>query len=240
MLHGVDPFAAFAGGLLSFISPCVLAVVPGYVAYLGGASVEKQAGRAGLVINGAFFVAGFSLVFILLFSVVKLFLIQLSPDYQRLLTQVGAVLVVLLGLQFLGLFRMPFLFREARLQLAHRLRGGSPVSALVVGMTFGLGWTPCIGPILTFIILRASEQDFVHGFGLMLVYCAGVAIPFLAVAALLQRARPVMRAINARGRLVEATSGGLLVVVGLLMFAGQFAVISQQLGRLAPYLPTGG
>ena len=240
MLTGVDPLAAFAGGLLSFISPCVLAVVPGYLAYLGGAGVEEARSRRGLIVNGALFVVGFSAMFVFLFSIVKLLLVQLSPDYQRLLTQVGAIVVILLGLQFLGVFRVAPLFREARLNIAHRLRAGSPVSAVLVGLTFGLGWTPCIGPILTFIILRASEQDFTHGFLLMLVYCAGLAVPFLAVALVLQRARPLMSAINARGHLVEATAGGLLVLVGLLMFAGQFALISQQLGRLAPYLPTGG
>jgi cytochrome c-type biogenesis protein len=239
MLKSVDPAAAFAGGLLSFLSPCVLALVPGYLAYLGGAGVENASRRRNLVANAAIFVAGFSAVFILIFAIFRALVIQLPVDYKNLLTQVGAVVVIFLGLQFLGLFRVPFLFREGRLDIAHRLQSGSPVSALLVGMTFGLGWTPCVGPILTFIILRASTHDLLDGTGLMLLYCAGLAVPFLAVALLLDRLRPAMRAINRRARLVEAASGGLLVVVGLLLFTGQFALIPQWFGPLARYLPTG-
>ncbi|HXA42191.1 MAG TPA: cytochrome c biogenesis protein CcdA [Candidatus Solibacter sp.] len=239
MLTSVDPIAAFAGGLLSFLSPCVLALVPGYLAYLGGTSVENGTNRRTMVINAGIFVAGFSAVFILLFAVFRALVVDLPIDYKNLLTEVGAVIIIFLGLQFLGLFRVPFLQREGRLSIAHRLQGGSPLSALLVGMTFGLGWTPCVGPILTFIILRASSHDLVGGVGLMVLYCAGLAVPFLTVSLLLDRVRPVMRQLNAHARLVESASGGLLVVVGLLLFTGQFALIPQWFGPLARYLPQG-
>jgi cytochrome c-type biogenesis protein len=239
MLHSVDPLAAFVGGLLSFLSPCVLALIPGYLAYLGGASLDTGAARRNLVVNAAVFVGGFSAVFILLFAVFRALVIRLPLDYKDLLTQVAAVLVIFLGLQFLGVFRIGFFFREARLQLAHRLPSGSPLSALLVGAAFGLGWTPCVGPILTFILVRASSRDLAGGTGLMLIYCAGLAIPFLLVALLVNRARPVIRAVNRRARVVEATSGALLILVGLLLFTGQFAVINQWLSPLAPYLPQG-
>lgn len=239
MLESVDPFAAFAGGLLSFLSPCVLALIPGYLAYLGGASVESGGSRRNLLLNAAVFVAGFSTVFILLFGVFRALVIRLPLDYKNLLTQVAAVIVIFLGLQFLGLFRLPVLFREARFHIADRLPSGSPLSALAVGAAFGLGWTPCVGPILTFILLRASSHDLVGGTGLMLIYCAGLAIPFLAVALMLERARPLMRAINRRARLVETASGALLVLVGLLIFTGQFATVNQWFGPLAQYLPQG-
>jgi cytochrome c-type biogenesis protein len=239
MFQSVDPIAAFVGGLLSFLSPCVLAVVPGYLAYLGGASVEGSASRRTVLINAAVFVAGFSAVFILLFAVFRSLVIRLPLDYKDLLTQVAAVVVIFLGLQFLGLFRIGFFFREARFQLAHRLHGGSPVSALLVGAAFGLGWTPCVGPILTAIILRASAHDLAGGAGMMLVYCAGLAIPFMLVALLINRGRPVIRALNRHARVVEATSGALLVLVGLLLFTGQFATVNQWFGPLAPYLPQG-
>lgn len=239
MLQSVDPIAAFVGGLLSFLSPCVLAVVPGYLAYLGGTSVESAGSRRDLVRNAAIFVLGFTVVFVMLFAVFKALVIHLPLDYKNVLTQLGAVVVIFLGLQFLGLFRVPFLFREARLQLAHRLPSGSPVSAFLVGAAFSLGWTPCVGPILTFILLRASSHDLVGGTGLILVYSAGLAVPFMAAALLLNRARPMIRAINRRARLVEATSGVLLVLVGVLLFTGQFALIPQWLGPLAPYLPSG-
>lgn len=239
MLTSVDPFAAFAGGLLSFLSPCVLALIPGYLAYLGGASVEAENRRRNLLVNAGVFVVGFSVVFVLIFAVFRALVIRLPVDYKNLLTQVGAVLVIFLGLQFMGLFRLPLFFREARFQLAHRLPSGSPLSALIIGAAFALGWTPCVGPILTFILLRASSHDLVGGTGLMLIYCAGLAIPFLLVAVLLDRARPVMRALNRRARLVEATSGALLIIVGLLLFTGQFAMVNTWLSPLAPYLPQG-
>ncbi|MFN2463130.1 MAG: cytochrome c biogenesis protein CcdA [Candidatus Dormibacteria bacterium] len=230
---------AFVGGILSFLSPCVIALVPGYMAYLGGAGVEGRQGRAGLVGNAALFVLGFTLAFVTLFGVFKVLVINLPFGFKDLLAQVVAVLVIILGLQFLGLFRIPILFREARLQMAHRLPGGRPLSALVVGVAFGLGWTPCVGPILGFIISRAVAQDVAQGVGLMLLYCAGLAIPFLVVAVLMERVRPVLRAVNGRARVVEGVSGAMLVGVGVLIFTGQFAQIASWLSPIAPYLPQG-
>lgn len=230
---------AFAGGLLSFLSPCVIALIPGYIAYLGGAGVESERGRAGLLANAAVFVAGFTLAFVTLFGIFKVLVINLPFGAKDLFSQVAALLVIILGLQFLGLFRIPLLQREARFQLAHRLPGGRPVSALIVGVAFGLGWTPCVGPVLAFIISRAVVQDVAQGVGLMLVYCAGLAIPFLAVALLMERARPVLRAMNRRARLVEGISGVMMVAVGVLIFTGQFAQINSWLSPIARYLPQG-
>jgi cytochrome c-type biogenesis protein len=239
MLQSVDPLAAIVGGLLSFLSPCVLALVPGYVAYLSGASVEG-ASRRGLLANAAVFVAAFSGVFILLFAVLKALVVHLPRQSQDLLTQLGAVLIIILGLQFLGLFRAPLLMRDTRLQLAHRFQPGSPIAAAVLGVTFALGWTPCVGPILTFILLRASSaHELVGGTGLMLLYCAGLAVPFLLVAALFDRVRPALRAVNRRAHAIELASGALLVAVGVLLFTGEFARINQWFGPLARYLPQG-
>jgi cytochrome c-type biogenesis protein len=238
MLSGVDPVAAVLGGLLSFLSPCVLAVVPAYVAYLGGAGVEETGQRA-LMRNAVLFVGGFATVFILLYAVFKALVINVPFEYKSLLTQAGAVVVVLLGLYMLGVFRLPFLAREARLQVAHRLRPGSPVAAAVVGATFAFGWTPCVGPILTFILFRASSHDLIGGTGLMLLYSAGLAVPFLLTALLLRRARPLLMAINQRARLVEAAAGALMVLFGVLLFTGRFAQVNQLFGPLARYLPSG-
>jgi len=239
MRTSLDPIAATIGGLLSFLSPCVLALVPGYVAYLGGASVTQGRSRRALILNALIFIAGFSFVFVLLFAVLRALVINLPYGYKNLLTQVGAVIVVLLGLQFLGLFRIPFFYREARFDIAHRLNAGSPVSASLLGMTFALGWTPCVGPILTFILLRASAHDLLGGAGLMLIYCAGLAVPFLLVAVLIGRARPAIRALNRHGRAIESVSGALLIVVGVLLFTGRFADINTWFGPLARYLPSG-
>src|SRR5207245_9108128 len=142
-------------------------------------------------------------------------LIRLRLAYQNVLTQVGAVIVIFLGLQFLGLIRIPWLVRETRLAVAHRLDAGTALSSALVGMTFALGWTPCVGPILTFILLRASvAHDLAGGTALMLLYCAGLALPFLLVALLFERAQPLVRALNQRARGVEFASGLRLVLVG--------------------------
>ncbi|MFN2466098.1 MAG: cytochrome c biogenesis CcdA family protein [Candidatus Dormibacteria bacterium] len=230
---------AFAGGLLSFLSPCVIALIPGYIAYLGGAGVEGERRRVGLLANAALFVVGFTVAFVTIFGVFKVLVVNLPFGYKDLFAQVAAVLVIILGLQFLGVFRIPLLQREARLQLAHRLPGGRPVSALAVGVAFGLGWTPCVGPVLAFIISRAVVQDVAQGIGLMLVYCAGLAIPFFVVAIFMERARPLLRAMNRRARLVEGISGAMLVAVGVLIFTGQFAQINTWLSPIAPFLPQG-
>jgi len=238
-LHGVDPVAAVVGGLISFLSPCVLAVVPGYIAYLGGASVEAETGRRGLVFNALLFVAGFTAVFVVLYAVLQAVVAPLPSDYKTLLTDAGAIVVIFLGLQFLGLFRVGLFFREARLQLAHRLPPGSPVAAALVGVAFSLGWTPCVGPILTFILLRASAHDLVGGAGLMLLYSAGLAVPFLLTALLIERVRPLLGAVNRHARAVESVSGALLVFAGILLLTGQFAQVNQWFGPLARYLPSG-
>ena len=230
---------AFAGGILSFLSPCVIALVPGYVAYLGGAGLESERTRTGLMANATLFVIGFTVAFVTLFGVFKVLVVNLPFGAKELFAQVVALMVIILGLQFLGVFRIPFFFREARFQMAHRLPGGRPISALVVGVAFGLGWTPCVGPILGFIISRAVAQDVVQGVGLMLIYCAGLAIPFFAVALLMERVRPLLRAINRRARVVEGVSGAMLVLVGVLIFTGQFAQIASWLSPIAPYLPQG-
>ena len=125
---------AFVGGILSFLSPCVIALVPGYVAYLGGAGVESSRGRAGLLANAVLFIVGFTAAFVTLFGVFKVLLINLPLGYKDLVSQAVALLVIILGLQFLGVLRIPFFFREARFQLAHRMPGGRPESALIVGV----------------------------------------------------------------------------------------------------------
>jgi cytochrome c-type biogenesis protein len=239
MSRSVDPLAALVGGLLSFLSPCVLALVPGYVAYLGGASLETARSRRALLGNAGIFVLGFSATFILLFGVFRALLLRLPAEEKSLLTAAGGVLIILLGLQFLGVFRLPFFLREARFQVAHRLGAGSPLSSFAVGVTFALGWTPCVGPILTFILLRAASQDLVGGTGLMLLYCAGLAVPFMGVALLLDRSRPLLAALNRRARMVEGVSGGLLVLVGLLLLSGRFTEINQLLAPIGKYLPQG-
>jgi cytochrome c-type biogenesis protein len=176
---GVGFAVAFAAGLLSFLSPCVLPLIPSYVGYLTGMTVEEVERRRGTaVLHALWFVAGFSLVFVLLGAGASA-VGSLLRDYQVWLGRVGGVLLILFGLYLLGILRPAFLMRERRIQLARKPLGyfGSGV----VGFTFGAAWTPCIGPILGGILtLAATQAGLGRGIMLLAVYALGLAIPFFA------------------------------------------------------------
>lgn len=221
---------AFGAGLVSFLSPCVLPLIPTYVAYLAGGSLQgvdsapTAALKRRVMINAVGFIAGFSVVFVLLglsASAIGRFLLY----NQALLRQVSGVVVIVFGLSMMGVFRFSFLQREKRFQLRGRHAG--PFGSALLGMAFSAGWTPCIGPILTSILILASNSASVlQGAGLLAVYSAGLGVPFLLTAASLgwflkfsRRIRPYL------GR-VEFVSGVLLVVVGILLFTNSFARLS--------------
>ena len=174
----MSALVAFAAGLLSFLSPCVLPLIPSYVGFLTGMSVEEAERRRGTaLLHGLWFVAGFSLVFVLLGAAASA-VGQLLRDYQVWLGRIGGVLLILFGIYLLGLLRPAFLMREWRVQLARKPLGffGSGV----VGFTFGAAWTPCIGPILGGILtLAATRAGLGQGIGLLAVYALGLRNPVL-------------------------------------------------------------
>lgn len=225
---------ALLAGILSFLSPCVFPLVPAYVAYLsgttgqtltasdgtGGAAVALR--RAPVLASGLAFVLGFSLVFVALFYVLRALEITLLIRHQREVTLVAGVLVILLALQTMGVLRIGAFMRERRFHLAPRagVSGG-----FLLGITFAAGWTPCIGPQLGAILQLA-----VGGFGglpFMLVYCFGLGIPFLLVAALTDRLQGVIRRLNRHLGLVSLVAGGLLLVFGILLLTNQFTVFNR-------------
>src|SRR5256714_7815152 len=160
---GVGAAVAFAAGLLSFLSPCVLPLIPSYVGYLTGMSVEEVERRRGTaLLHGLWFVAGFSLVFVLLGAAASA-VGNLLRDYQVWLGRAGGVLLILFGIYLLGILRPAFLMREWRIQLAHKPLGY--FGSAVVGFTFGAAWTPCIGPILGGILTLAATQAGLGGGG---------------------------------------------------------------------------
>ncbi len=229
---------AMAAGVLSFLSPCVLPVVPPYLAYMGGVSVsemeEARRARTRVFTAAVFFVLGLSTVFLLLgmaFSAMGRMLLQWQ-DY--MLTGAGLMIMVL-GAHFIGVFRIGFLDRELRVDAGDR--GGSAFGAYLLGLAFAFGWTPCLGPILGAILsLAASEADVSRGALLLAVYALGLGIPFLLVAAFFPRLKRVMAWMKRHMDRIERTSGLLLWTVGLMMITGQFAAFSFWLLETFPAL----
>lgn len=233
---------ALAAGLLSFLSPCVLPIVPPYLAYMGGVSVSDMktsgARRGPVVLAAVFFVLGLSTVFLILGAAASA-LGRALLQYQDWFVIVAGGVITIFGLHFLGLFRIPFLDREARMDAGEQ--GGSAFGAYVLGLAFAFGWTPCLGPVLGAILsLAATEADMARGTILLGAYAFGLGVPFLLVAAFFPALQGVMGWMKRHLRTVERVSGALLVIVGLMMATGQFAAFSFWLLETFPILATLG
>ena len=229
---------ALVAGFISFLSPCVLPIVPPYLAYMSGVSLSDMEnvarGRQRAVISALFFVLGLSTVFLILGFTASAFGAFFLQN-QTLFAQVSGVVVIIFGLHFLNVFRIPFLDQEARLDVGDR--GGSSFGAYVLGLAFAFGWTPCIGPQLGAILsLAASEASVARGTVLLGVYAVGLGVPFLLVAMFITRAMGVMNRIKRHMALIERIMGVLLIAVGLALVTGAFTWFSFWLLETFPAL----
>lgn len=227
--------AALMAGVLSFLSPCVLPLVPSYLSFVTGMTLDDlQEGedRRVVILHAALFVAGFSAVFILLGATAS-FLGQYFRAYELWVARVGGVLIIVLGLHLLGAFRLTTLLREKRVHLADKPAGR--IGTVAVGAAFGAGWTPCIGPVLGSILTLAAASDTIwSGVGLLSVYSLGLAVPFLLTALALDRFLWAFRRFRRFIPLAEKLSGALLVVLGILLLTGSFTILSNYLTRFTP------
>ena len=224
---------AVAAGVLSFLSPCVLPIVPPYLAYMTGVKVSALQGRQrSAVLPALFFVLGLSTVFLLMGYAASAFG-RAFLQYQPLLVKLSGAFVILLGLHFLHVFRIPLLDREARLDTGDK--GGSALGAYLLGLAFAFGWTPCIGPQLS-MILTLAATDPARGTGLLGVYALGLGIPFLLSAIFIERSIGLMNRIKRHMGLIERISGVLLIAVGVLLLTGWLGVISYWLLETFPAL----
>ncbi len=224
---------AFAAGLLSFLSPCVLPLVPSYVGFLTGMTLPEMSGRRRIALFHALsFVAGFSLVFILLGASATA-LGRALNYYQIWLQRVGGVLIIAFGLVCLGVFKVGLLTQEHRLHLERK-----PVGFLgsgLVGMAFAAGWTPCIGPVLGAILgLAATSADVGRGMLLLAVYSAGLAVPFLIAAVAVESFLDWFQRFRRFLPWVMRLSGALLIFVGILLVTGEFTRLAGWLQGLTP------
>lgn len=229
---------ALAAGVLSFLSPCVLPIVPPYLAYMGGISMNDLTGqgvaRRRAILPAAFFVLGLSTVFLFMGFAASAFG-QFFLQNQVLFSRIAGAVVIVLGLHFLHVIRIPILDREARLDAGDR--GGSAFGAYVLGLAFAFGWTPCIGPQLGAILsLAASEASVARGTTLLGVYALGLGIPFLLAAVFIQRSMGLMARLKRHMGLIERAMGVLLILVGVALLTGAFAAFSYWLLETFPAL----
>jgi cytochrome c-type biogenesis protein len=243
MEENVTLLAAFGAGLLSFVSPCVLPLVPGYLSYVSGLSLDELRGtpaaavdaataRRRVIIASLAFILGFSLVFVALgatASAAGRFLIERLP----VLSRVAGAVVIIFGLHTMGVLRIEWLYQTKQVQTARKPAGF--FGALLVGAAFAFGWTPCLGPILAGILaVGASRETVSEAVRLLAVYSLGLGVPFLLTGLAIDRFFGTMARIRKHYHAIEMASGALLVIIGLLIFTNRFTVIAQW---LSPYLP---
>ena len=225
-LSGVGLATAFAAGFISFLSPCVWPLVPAYLSYVSGVPYDELgSNRRRVVLTTLAFVGGFSIVFAL-YGVSVGYLGALVADYRRPIEIVGGVLVILMGLALLG-FAQRLVGREARVGLP--ARPTTYVGAGVAGVVFAVGWTPCIGPILTSILLYAATQGSAGGSLLLLAYGIGLGVPFLLSGLLASWLLERTGAYRKYGAWINRVAGVVMIIVGVLLATGQMTRITQQL-----------
>lgn len=236
----VTLLAAFAAGFLSFVSPCVLPLIPGYISFISGLSLEEMQGkveakssRASVLLASIAFVLGFTVIFVALgasASAIGKWMYAQSP----ILEKIAGTILVVLGLHMMGVFRIRLLESDARIHTQRKPAG--PIGAFLVGTAFAFAWTPCIGPILGGILAMAASRDSVgEGMQMLAVYSLGLGVPFLLTSVAIDRFFSAAARIRRHYRTIELVSGSLLIVVGLLIFFDQFTLIAKY---LTPYLPT--
>jgi cytochrome c-type biogenesis protein len=239
--HSVSLVGAFVAGMLSFVSPCVLPIVPGYLSFISGANLAQLKGNEvpeGLArrvaITSLFFVLGFSTVFVALGAAATLVGYYLQ-QYKRAFGTAGGVVIILLGLHTAGILPIKWLLYEKRADVKSRPLG--LVGAYVVGLAFAFGWTPCIGPILGAILLYASQQDtVVQGVLLLTAYSLGLGIPFIASGLAINGFFATFSRLRKHMKAVEYVTGALLVGVGLLLVTDRLTLLAQYFSKLFPSL----
>jgi cytochrome c-type biogenesis protein len=229
------PIFAFFAGLISFFSPCVLPLVPGYVSLISGAGLEELKTahsqlRRKMMVNSIAFILGFSVVFITL-GAISTGLGQLTARYKHTLSIVAGVVIIVFGLHLTGIFKIKALYTDARL---HNVKGSSTLwGAFIIGFAFAFGWTPCLGPVLSGILALASQQDtLMRGIVLLGVYSLGLAVPFLLTSLLMEKFLKFYSRFRFHMHVLEVASGGLLIALGILLVIGRFTLISNWLSFL--------
>jgi len=235
-IQQISLFAAFGAGLLSFVSPCVLPLVPSYISYITGLSLERlsdaserQRFRKTIIVNSLLFIAGFSSVFIA-FGASASFIGQVLITYQDHIRRIGGLLIILFGLYLLGVLNLNFLATEKRLHFKNRPAGY--IGSYLIGIAFAAGWTPCVGPVLGTILLYASTtESLTSGVALLASYSLGLGLPLFITALGVDRFLTYFKQVRAYLWGVSTVSGVFLVVVGVMIYANTLTMITSFLER---------
>lgn len=232
MQGNVGVVAAFVAGIVSFLSPCVLPLIPGYLSFITGFTTtelsDSTASRRAVLIPSLLFVSGFTFVFVAMGASASV-LGSIMLEYRDVLVKVGGFFVFAMGFFMLGIIKVPWLYGEARFDMGGA-KGFGRFAAVALGMAFAFGWTPCVGPILGSILALASTSDsIIDGVVLLLAYSLGLGVPFVLTALFLGQLKGVLSWLNRHALIVNRVAGLLLMAVGLLILTGQ-------LGRLGGWL----
>jgi cytochrome c-type biogenesis protein len=235
-IENITLFAAFLAGLLSFISPCVLPLIPVYLGYLSGSTIvgDQPPSRKLVFSHALLFVAGFTFVFVVVFGVPAGFLGGALGAFSQYMVWVGGVLLIVFGLHTMGLISIPLFNMQKRMEYGHD-QSPSYARSAIVGMTFAAGWTPCIGPLLGAILTLAIQgQNVGLSMFYLFVYSMGLAIPFLVTAWMLTAATSRLKSLNRHMGLIERVSGAFIIIIGVLLLTGTFTVLNTFFNRFVP------
>jgi cytochrome c-type biogenesis protein len=228
--ENISLFVAFTAGLISFLSPCVLPLIPSYMAFITGVSLEELAEQENLkkvrktvILNSSFFILGFSSIFIAM-GASATFIGTFLQENIRWFEIIGGIVIIILGLHFAGVFKLKFLERERKIHIKNKRLG--LLGTFAVGMAFGAGWTPCVGPILGSILtLAATTQNIGKGILLLVFYSLGLGIPFFLAGILIHKFFEYFKAIRKHFKIITAVGGILLIIVGVLLISGYFTAM---------------
>lgn len=224
---------AFSAGLLSFLSPCVLPLIPSYITFITGLSFDDVTARKRVALtHGLLFVLGFSLIFLALGATATV-LGRVMFAQRDLITKVGGGIIILFGLYLAGVLNIAFFARERRVHLADKPVGY--LGTVLVGIAFGAGWTPCIGPILgSILIFASSEADLPRGLALLTAYSMGLAVPFVVSALAVDRFMAFFQKFKSQMLWIQRAAGGVMIVVGILMITNRFTILASWLQQFTP------
>lgn len=242
MTEGVSIPLAFLGGILSFVSPCVLPLVPAYISFIAGVSFEELSDESAsanlrrvILVNSLMFILGFTTVFVVILGSSAQLFGHLFMQYQDVIRKIGGLAIIVLGIHIIGIINIGFLQREKRLHFFNRDKPMGIFGSFLVGIGFAAGWTPCIGPILgaIFTVAATSESRFA-GINLFVAYSAGLAIPFMLTSLGINRFLRHFGRLKKHMRAISVVTGLFLIVTGVLIFLNSFAIIASYFNTFIP------
>jgi len=234
--ENISLLVCFSAGFLSFISPCILPLIPSYLAFISGVSIEEltqgnfKSARLGVILNSVLFILGFSLVFIA-FGASATFIGKILLQNKRIIEIIGGIIIIILGIHFTGLIRFKFLEREKTIHLTRKPLGY--LGSFLVGTAFAAGWTPCVGPILASILtFAASTQKVMKGIIMLSFYSLGLGIPFFIAGLLIHKFFEYFKTIRKHFKVITVIGGIFLILIGIMLLSGAFSLINAYINRV--------